>query len=212
MDVCTIDIEYSSYTDEELVQLSQSGDKEAEEYLILKYMPLVHMKSGPYFLKGGDDDDLNQEGMIGLFKAIRDYDSAQKAGFKTFANLCVSRQIITAIKKHTRQKHIPLNTSVSLNSPVFNDELIHCKDFIDSIESMKTKDPIELIILNEKIVKLNEYIYKNLSKLERAVLQLYIYGMSYDDIAVKLNKNRKSIDNALNRAKNKLINYTYTRE
>lgn len=193
--------------DEEMVSAAQKGDAQAEEYLLDKYKPLVKAKSRAYFLIGADNEDIIQEGMIGLYKAIRDYDSARNASFRSFAELCVNRQMITAIKAATRQKHQPLNSYISLNKPIFEDESE--ETYLDMLQEGELLNPEALLIGQENKNFLENQMVKNLSRFESRVLLLYLQGRSYFEIASLLDKPEKSIDNALQRVKKKLEKFVY---
>ena len=193
---------FDKYTDEELVELSRNGNSLAEEYLLEKYKNLVRGRARSYFLNGGNEEDLIQEGMIGLFKAIRDYSNDKETLFSTFAELCVTRQIITAVKKSTRQKHTPLNNYVSLNKAV--DDESPEKTFMDVLLVSKENDPEFMFINQEDKKSAYEIMEDDLSKLEKSVLGMYLEGLSYNEIAENLDKTTKSIDNALQRVKKKL--------
>lgn len=190
--------------DEDMVVLAQQGDVRAQEYLINRYENCVKAKAKSYFLIGADKEDIYQEGMIGLYKAIRDYNADKLCSFKCFAELCINRQIITAIKTATRQKHIPLNTYVSLNKPVYDDE--SDRTLLDIISSIKVSNPEELIVNEEQVMLIQSYIEKVLSEFERKVLSFYINGKSYQEIACTLDRDPKAVDNALQRVKRKLEN------
>ena len=194
--------DYSRMSDEELIKLVQNGDKYAEEIIIKRYRNFVLAKSRSYFLVGADREDIVQEGMIGLFKAIRDYKVERLASFRAFAELCITRQIITAIKAATRQKHQPLNSYVSLNRPIYDEES-DCT-LLDVLKGGKLTDPEELIVSQETYDLIENQIDEMLSNLERDVLQEYLDGKSYQDIAIALDKHVKSVDNALQRVKRKL--------
>lgn len=189
-------------SEEEVVLKAKAGDKKALEYLISKYEKSVRVKSKSYFLIGADKEDIYQEGMIGLYKAIRDFNPEKQVSFKVFAELCISRQIITAIKTATRQKHIPLNTYVSLNKPVYEDD--SDRTLVDILTSLKISDPEELMIGKEQMEFIENEISKVLSDLELEVLQSYLDGKSYQEIACDLDRESKSVDNALQRVKKKL--------
>lgn len=189
-------------TDEWLAQQAQLGNTEAEEYLLDKYKPLVKSKSRTYFLIGADSEDIIQEGMIGLYKAIRDYEKGKNASFRSFAELCVTRQMITAIKAANRQKHQPLNSYVSLNKPVFEDE--SQETYLDLLQEGEQFNPEALLIGQENKTVLENHMVKALSRFEVRVLLLYLQGRSYFEIADLLDKPEKSIDNALQRIKKKL--------
>lgn len=188
--------------DEEVIILTKQGDIKAQEYLISKYENFVKAKAKSYFLIGADREDIYQEGMIGLFKAIRDFKADKLSSFKAFAELCVTRQIITAIKTATRQKHIPLNTYVSLNKPIYDEE--SDRTLLDILSEAKVSDPEELIINREELKNMHSEIGGVLSNLEMEVLMSYLDGKSYQEIACDLSRHAKSIDNALQRVKRKL--------
>ena len=195
---------YKSAKDEELVLMAQNGDDAAQEYLLDKYKSLVRARSRAYFLIGADSEDIIQEGMIGLYKAVRDYNEEKNASFRSFAELCVNRQMITAIKAATRQKHQPLNSYVSLNKPVYEEESEQTyMDFLQS-SSGSLLNPEALLIGQENKSFLEDQMVKNLSSFETRVLVLYLQGRSYFEIANVLDKPEKSIDNALQRVKKKL--------
>lgn len=194
---------YDSLADEQVVELSAEGDKQATEYILAKYKNLVRARAKDYYLAGADRDDLVQEGMIGLFKAIRDFDITKQASFCGFAELCIKRQILTAVKMATRQKHMPLNSYVSLSKPVYEDESE--RTLVDMLARRESVDPEELFLRREKAEALEAEIAKKLSRLEQTVLSLYLGGMNYQEIAVELKRPPKSIDNALQRIKRKLV-------
>lgn len=192
----------SEMEDEELVFLARDGDEEALEFLINKYKNFVRAKARTYFLVGADREDIIQEGMIGIYKAIRDYRSDRLASFRAFAELCITRQIITAIKTATRQKHIPLNSYVSLNKPVYDDESE--RTLMDIMVPGVTTDPEELLISQEEVADIEGKMDELLSPLEKEVVDLYLEGKSYIEIAEQLDRHVKSVDNALQRVKRKL--------
>lgn len=194
---------FSKKTDEELVSQVREGNLFALEFIMNKYKDFVRSKTRTYFLIGADRDDILQEGMIGLYKAVRDYNPDKAATFKSFADLCVTRQIITAVKASNRQKHIPLNSYISLNRPMYEDDNER-STFLDLIASSKIVNPEEIFIGQENLQNIESTISKKLSKLERKVLLLYLEGKSYQDISERLKKPIKSIDNALQRVKHKL--------
>ncbi|MGX1433829.1 RNA polymerase sigma-H factor [Cytobacillus horneckiae] len=196
--------------DEELIELVHKGESEALDYLIQKYRNFVRAKARSYFLIGADKEDIVQEGMIGLYKAIRDYKEDKLSSFKAFAELCITRQIITAIKTATRQKHIPLNSYVSLDKPIYDEE--SDRTLMDVISGAKVMDPEELIINQEEFDHIEIKMSELLSDLERKVLALYLDGQSYQEISEELNRHVKSIDNALQRVKRKLERYLEVRE
>ncbi|MFV8829642.1 RNA polymerase sporulation sigma factor SigH [Alkalihalobacterium sp. APHAB7] len=191
--------------DELLVEKVREGDSAALEYLINKYKNFVRAKARSYFLIGADHEDIVQEGMIGLYKAIRDYKGDKLSSFKAFAELCITRQIITAIKTATRQKHIPLNSYVSLDKPLYDEE--SDRTLLDVICGTKVTDPEELLINQEEFDDIELKMGEILSELERKVLMLYLDGRSYQEISADLNRHVKSIDNALQRVKRKLERY-----
>jgi RNA polymerase sporulation-specific sigma factor len=188
--------------DEEVVKLSKSGDEFATEYLINKYKNFVRVKAKSYFLVGADREDIIQEGMIGLYKAIRDFRADKLSSFRAFAELCITRQIITAIKTATRQKHIPLNSYISLNKPIYDED--SDRTMLDILSGTKITDPEEVFISHELSDDLREKIQENLSELESQVLLSYLEGKSYQEMAKELNRHVKSIDNALQRVKRKI--------
>ena len=193
---------YEDMPDEEVAELAREGDGDALEYLLNKYKNFVRAKARSYFLIGADREDIVQEGMIGLYKAVRDFRSARLTSFRAFAELCITRQIITAIKTATRQKHKPLNSYVSLNKPVYDEE--SDRTLIDIISSGKISNPEEIIIGKEDFSTIETKMGKMLSPLEMQVLQKYIEGKSYFEVAEELGRSVKSVDNALQRVKNKL--------
>lgn len=196
------DKKYKSLSDEEIVFLAQNGDKRAAEFITAKYVPYVRNKSRAYFLVGGEVEDIMQEGLIGLYEAIQDYSDNKQASFKTFMDICVTRQIMTALKAASRQKHIPLNTYVSLNKPLFQEETD--RNFQDTLMTEKIEDPESLFIDVEKTIEINKEIERSLSDFEYKVLRLYLQGVSYVRIAKVLEKEEKAIDNAIQRIRKKL--------
>ncbi|MEW9123862.1 MAG: RNA polymerase sporulation sigma factor SigH [Thermotaleaceae bacterium] len=200
---------YERMIDEDVVEDARNGDTQALEYLIKKYKNFVRAKARSYFLIGADREDIIQEGMIGLFKAIRDFRPDKLSSFRAFAELCITRQIITAIKTATRQKHIPLNSYVSLNKPIYDEE--SDRTLLDVLSGAKISDPEELIISREELGHIESKIGEILSDLEWKVLMSYLQGKSYQEIAVDLERHVKSIDNALQRVKRKLERYLEVR-
>lgn len=196
-------MDYTGYTDEELVEQFKAGDIYAQDYLLDKYKNLVKAKERSYFLNGAGEEDIIQEGMIGLFKAIRDYSPEKNCSFKSFAELCVTRQIITAVKSSTRQKHMPMINYLSLDKSAFDSE--GDKPVIDSLQVTSENDPQTLLIKREDKADLVQKINSSLSRFEKRVLEMYLDGMSYDEIARIIGKSYKSIDNGLQRVKKKLI-------
>lgn len=191
--------------DEEIVDLAQQGDQFAVEFLVDKYKNFVRTKARSYFLIGADKEDIIQEGMIGLFKAIRDYKLDKLTSFRAFAELCITRQIITAIKTATRQKHIPLNSYISLNKPIYDEE--SDRTLIDVLSTTRITNPEDIIISREEFIFIEKKMGEILSSLEWKVLMAYLEGKSYQEIAVDLKRHVKSIDNALQRVKRKLEKY-----
>ncbi len=201
---------YDEMLDETIVEAAREGDDAAQEYLINKYKNFVRAKARSYFLIGADREDIIQEGMIGLYKAIRDFRNDKLASFRAFAELCITRQIITAIKTATRQKHIPLNSYVSLNKPIYDEE--SDRTLLDVLSGTKVTDPEELVISREEFVDIEHKMGEFLSDLEWKVLMSYLDGRSYQEIAKDLRRHVKSIDNALQRVKRKLERYLEKRE
>lgn len=201
---------YDGCSDEDLLAhiRANEGD-EALDYLINKYRNFVRSKARSYFLIGADREDIVQEGMIGFFKAIRDYREDKLSSFRAFAELCVTRQIITAIKTATRQKHIPLNSYVSLNKPIYDED--SDRTLLDVLSGARISDPEELVISREEFVDIEQKMEEILSDLEWRVLMSYLDGKSYQEIAVDLDRHVKSIDNALQRVKRKLERYMENR-
>lgn len=201
---------YDGMEDEKIVELAGQGDKKAEEYLVHKYKNFVRARARSYFLIGADKEDIIQEGMIGLFKAIRDFRSDKQSSFRAFAELCITRQIITAVKTATRQKHIPLNSYVSLNKPIYDEE--SDRTLLDVISGSRVTDPEELIISREEFDDIEGKMGEILSPLEWQVLMAYLDGKTYQEMAVILHRHVKSIDNALQRVKRKLERYLLKRD
>lgn len=202
--------EYELQTDEEVAMAAKNGCEIAQEYLIHKYRNFVKAKARSYFLIGADREDIIQEGMIGLYKAIRDFKEDKLSSFRAFAELCITRQIITAIKTATRQKHIPLNSYVSLNKPIYDED--SDRTLLDILSGAKITDPEELMINREEYNNIEVKMGEILSDLEWKVLMYYLEGKSYQEIATELNRHVKSIDNALQRVKRKLERYLEVRE
>lgn len=197
--------DFSEYTDEELILLLREGETAVTDYIMEKYKNLVRSKAKSMFILGADKDDLIQEGMIGLFKAIRDYDSGRDSSFFTFADLCVSRQMYTAVQSSNRKKHEPLNKYISLNAS--SEEIVEDsmgQEFMNMLANSIDQSPEEIIIDRENIKLLSEKIEQELSAFEKQVYDLHLTGMAYTDIAKVLGKDEKSTDNALQRIKNKL--------
>ena len=192
-----------AHKDEDLVEMARSGDDQAIELLLHRYRHYARAKARSYFLAGADKEDIVQEGMIGLYKAIRDFQADKNTAFRAFAELCMTRQIITAIKTATRQKHIPLNSYVSLNKPA-PDEEDDSRSLEESLETRTISDPADLVVSAEEIDNIRASVGRVLSHFETEVLQLYMDGKSYQEIADMLGRHVKSIDNALQRIKRKL--------
>ena len=192
---------YDACTDEQLIDLIRAGDRVAEELLYTKYKQVVRSCARTYFLVGADREDILQEGMIGLYKAVCDYDSAKQTSFRSFAELCITRQIISAIKSATRKKHIPLNTYISFNRTIYDGDSE--RTLVDVLAGAKVSDPAELLIGQESYDDISQRIQKELSHLERTVLQLYLSGYSYQQIADALHRSPKAVDNAIQRVKKK---------
>lgn len=192
--------DYNQKKDEELIDLLRDGETEIMEYLMDKYKNLVRSKAGSMYILGADKDDLIQEGMIGLFKAVRDYDLGRDASFYTFADLCISRQMYTAVQSAGRQKHIPLNSYVSLYSDGEGEDA----PLMDAVQISEQKNPEALFLDKERVEYLEKRIDEELSDFEKQVLDLYITGMSYSQIARVLGRDEKATDNALQRLKNKI--------
>lgn len=196
------DGQFAGLADEDIVLLAQQADGTALEFLLNKYKNFVRSKARSYFLIGADHEDIVQEGMIGLYKAIRDFKTDKLSSFRAFAELCITRQIITAIKTATRQKHIPLNSYVSLNKPLYDEE--SDRTLLDVIIEGRATNPEELLIGQEDLMSIRDRIDEVLSGLEQEVLAAYLDGKSYQEIAENLGRHVKSIDNALQRVKRKL--------
>ncbi len=199
--------EYAGCSDEELILMLRDGDKQVIDFIMDKYKNLVRSKAGSMYILGADREDLIQEGMIGLYKAVRDYDTGRDASFFTFADLCVSRQMYTAIQAAGRQKHAPLNFYISLyagNGEGDSETPKEEGELINSIISQAEKNPEEVLIDKENVELLEKTIEKELSNFEKQVLDLYLTGMKYGQIAKVLGRDDKSTDNALQRIKMKL--------
>ncbi len=198
-------LDFESMPDEDVVELAQEADGAALEYLLNKYKNFVRTKARSYFLIGADHEDIVQEGMIGLYKAIRDYRRDKLKSFRSFAELCITRQIITAIKTATRQKHIPLNNYISLNRPIYDED--SDRTLLDVITEDAPSNPEEMLIDREDLSVIEGRIGQVLSDLEKEVLVRYMEGKSYVEISQEMGRHVKSIDNALQRIKRKLMKY-----
>lgn len=195
---------YHNLSDEQIIENIKQGDEEALVYILNKYKELVNMKVSKYFIVGAEKDDTIQEGMIGLFKAIKSFDPEKQNSFKSFANICIERQLITAIKSSNRQKHIPLNSSLSLNTAAYDNE----EDGVELMETFNNKtveDPLETIMKQEYLNEVEDAVNKNLSKFEKQVLDRFLKGESYVKIAKNLDSPVKSIDNAIQRIRKKAL-------
>lgn len=201
--------QFDNLDDVQLIKMAKNGDKKALNYLLSKYTEIVNMKVGKYFIIGAEREDIMQEGLIGLFKAIKCFDPDKQSSFKTFANLCIERQLQTAIKSSTRQKHMPLNSSLSLNVSAYdeNDDT----DFFDILDANVVEDPLDMITKKEYYTFVEDRIEETLSDFEKQVLRRYTNGESYVEIAGKLNAPVKSVDNAIQRIRKKtmknILNY-----
>ena len=195
---------YANLTDEQIISQIKEGDEQALSFLLDKYKDLVNSKVGKYFIIGAEREDIIQEGMIGLYKAIRGFDHCKQNTFKTFANLCIERQLITAIKSSNRQKHMPLNSYLSLNTSAYdNDE--DGTELIETFEVDTIEGPLETIMKKESFDEIQKTMHKSLSKFEEQVLDRYIQGESYEIIAKRLDTPVKSVDNAIQRIRKKAI-------
>lgn len=197
------DNNFNNMTDSDLISLIKSGNKHALNFLLNKYKELVNIKVGKYFIVGAEREDSVQEGMIGLYKAIRDFDTEKQNSFKTFANLCIERQLITAIKTSNRQKHMPLNSYLSLNNSAYEED--EGMPLMETLNSHVMEDPLDTITKKEYYKTVENAIDKSLSDFEKQVLKRYIQGESYVSIAQKLDTPVKSIDNAIQRIRKKAI-------
>ena len=193
---------YRKYDDRLLVSMANCGNQLAENYIINKYKKIVKMKARTYFLVGADKEDIIQEGMIGLYKAVRSYNDLKLSSFRIFAEICINRQIITAVKMALRQKHKPLNFSVSLNQPIYYEN--SDRTLLDIVDDVNMNDPMCLFLTKERFRELNINLKKLLSKLEIKVLESYLEGKTYREIASEIKKTVKSVDNAIQRIKSKL--------
>lgn len=190
-------------TDEEIAEIARDGDKEALEYLLNRYKDLVEIKVNKYFIIGAEKEDIVQEGLIGLYKAIKNFDASKENSFRSFANLCIERQLITAIKTSNRQKHMPLNSSISLNATAYDDD--SDTELLDKLDMQVLEDPLDTITKKEYYKIIETRIDQNLSDFEKQVLTRYARGESYVNIAEKLETPVKSIDNAIQRIRKKAI-------
>ncbi|SDC52650.1 RNA polymerase, sigma 30 subunit, SigH [Pelagirhabdus alkalitolerans] len=204
-------IAFDKLDDRDLISYVQEGNSQALDFLIRKYRGFVRAKASTYFLIGADHEDIVQEGMIGLYKAIRDYRNDRRSSFRAFAELCVTRQIITAIKTATRQKHIPLNSYVSLDKPIFDEDSE--RTLLDVLANVEVEeDPESLVINQESYGQVEGELFELLSPLEKNVLLQYLDGRTYQEMSAELNRHVKSIDNALQRVKRKLERFMHVSE
>lgn len=197
--------QYHNLTDEQIVFLIKQGDEKALSYLLEKYKNLVNIKVGKYFIIGAEREDIVQEGMIGLFKAIKNFDAEKQNTFKSFANICIERQLITAIKSSNRQKHMPLNSYLSLNTAAYDNNEEDSVELIDTFDSKTIEDPLETVMKKEYYEEVENAVNKSLSKFEKQVLDQFMKGESYLTIAQRLNSPVKSVDNAIQRIRKKAI-------
>lgn len=197
--------QYNNLPDEQIVSLIKEGDEKALSYLLEKYKNLVNVKVGKYFIIGAEKEDIMQEGMIGLFKAIKSFKEEKQNSFKSFANICIERQLITAIKSSNRQKHMPLNSYLSLNTAAYDNNEEDSVELIDTFNSKTVEDPLETIMKKEYYDEVEIAVHKHLSKFEKQVLDRFIKGESYVTIAQKLDSPVKSVDNAIQRIRKKAI-------
>ncbi len=195
--------EYNHISDEELIHRLRQGEEAIMDYICTKYKEVVRRKANTMYILGGEKDDLIQEGMVGLFKAVRDFDSGRDASFATFADLCISRQLYTAVQAADRQKHIPLNSYISLYASS-GGETGDEQEMIEQLVDRKKLNPEELFLDKERVADMEALIEKELSVFEKQVLDLYLTGMNYTEIAKVLNRDAKSTDNALQRIRSKL--------
>lgn len=187
-------------SDNKVVELVQAGDKGALDFIINKYNNIVNMKASKFFAAGIEKDDIIQEGLIGLYKATQSYSDDKQNSFKSFANMCIERQLITVVKSANRQKNIPLNSAFSLNSPIYDDS---DTDAIEVLDVNLVEDPLETIANREYLLQMESKIDENLSDFERKVLVHYKQGKSYNDIAKAVNSKVKSVDTAIQRIRKK---------
>lgn len=197
--------QFKNQTDEEIISQIKQGDEKALSYLLEKYKELVNIKVSKYFIIGAEKEDIVQEGMIGLFKAIKSYNKEKQNSFRSFANICIERQLITAIKSSNRQKHMPLNSYLSLNTAAYDNNEDDSVELIDTFDSNTIEDPLETIMKKEYYEQVQNNIEKSLSKFERQVLDRFIKGESYNIIAKRLDSPVKSVDNAIQRIRKKAI-------
>lgn len=203
---------YNNLTDEKIITKIKQGNEEALAYLLDKYKELVNIKVSRYYMVGAEREDILQEGMIGLFKAIKSFDAEKQNSFKSFANICIERQLITAIKSSNRQKHIPLNSYLSLNTSAYDNNEEDSVELIETFNSKTIEDPLETIMKQEYYNEVEDAVNKNLSKFEKQVLDRFLKGESYTKIAQKLDSPVKSVDNAIQRIRKKAIKNMYYKD
>ena len=196
---------YYNLTDEQIIDKIHEGDEEALSYILNKYKELVNMKVSKYFIIGAEKEDTVQEGMIGLFKAIKSFDAKKQNSFKSFANICIERQLITAIKSSNRQKHMPLNSYLSLNMSAYDNNDDESVELLETFNSKTIEDPLDTIMKQEYYKEVEDAVNKNLGKFEKQVLDRFLKGESYVKIAEKLDSPVKSVDNAIQRIRKKAI-------
>ena len=196
---------YYNLTDEQIIDKIHEGDEEALTYILNKYKELVNMKVSKYFIIGAEKEDTVQEGMIGLFKAIKSFDGTKQNSFKSFANICIERQLITAIKSSNRQKHMPLNSYLSLNMSAYDNNDDESVELLETFNSKTIEDPLDTIMKQEYYKEVEDAVNKNLSKFEKQVLDRFLKGESYVKIAEKLDSPVKSVDNAIQKKRKKAI-------
>ena len=200
---------YDKMEDSEIIEEIKQGDEYALTYLLKKYQELVNMKINKYFMIGAEKEDIAQEGMIGLYKAIQNYDSSKQSSFKSFANICIERQLITAIKTSNRQKHMPLNSYLSLNTSAYDNNDESSVELIDTFNGKQSEDPLEMMMQKEHFAEVENAVNKSLSQFEKQVLDKFMKGKSYVRIAEELNSPVKSVDNAIQRIRKKAIKNLY---
>ena len=196
---------FEKMTDEQVIEEVQKGDKQALSFLMNKYKELVNIKVSKYFMVGAEKEDIAQEGLIGLFKAIKTFNKEKNNSFKSFANICIERQLITAIKSSTRQKHMPLNSYLSLNASAYDNEEENGIELINTLDNKMVEDPLETVMKKEYYEQIESSIEKSLSSFEKQVLDGYVKGYSYITIAKQLDSPVKSVDNAIQRIRKKAI-------
>ncbi len=195
---------YQQMSDEKLIEDIEANDQNALNCLIKRYNEIVYMKANKFFMVGAEKEDMIQEGMIGLYKAVKSYNLDKQNSFKTFANMCIERQLITAVKNSNRQKHIPLNSSVSLNASAYEED-DNSVSIMEILETKSVEDPSDIIANKEYYKYIETKINESLSDFEKQVLEQYKKGQSYVDIATKLNSKVKSVDTAIQRIRKKAI-------